>query len=746
MGNYKASAMIVKSKSGELKCIECNNSHELENCEVFLNLKPSDRLKRVKEWKLCIGCLLAGHFIRDCRRRKPCSHCNSRHHSLLHLEPRQPPVENTNTLAGNKQMSRVDVHDVADQSHQTFVTDSAKKVFSNVNSSSVLLPTVKLGVRGNQGNYHKVKVLLDSASTESFITRRCMKKLGLVVQKTHSLPIYGLSDTKLEVTDEITNCEFEIPNSPSLKITVSGVNKIAATNQIKNAYWAHIEGLELADSEFFLSEEVDILLGAEYFPFILTGRKVIGPAGTPSALETVWGYCLMGKVSEESSTISNNLCMYSNANSEELVKRFWVVEEPPRTKKLLESEMACEEIYKSTVCRLNTGRYIVELPSKETNTREISGYLEVKTNVGENVTMIREEELGDNLEEVPGKQGIAFNSYLPINGNLGKELKVIHSPHEIKPMGRPILKKEIGEDVFEREKRNLEELDDDRQDNVEIKWTKSEKGEEMKEYTLTTMSYGVSSSPFLAICTTHQCIEVQKVLSKIINIDYIAAWTYSTVAVSWIQSSPHRWARFVANRVSQVQEHLSTEQFRYVSTECNPADCASRGLFLNELIGNSLWWNGSDWLDKPLECWPHQTHGNDDENSIQIELEARKITLATQSKDSEESIQSVKLRNRWSLLKRIVSSFWKRWQLEYVSSLQTRTKWYRKHSNVNIGRMALLKESNLLPLHWRLGRITKIFLEQDGIVRVVEVQTAKGSLTSLSIGYVSSLLMKIRPY
>ncbi|XP_039299392.1 uncharacterized protein LOC120355139 [Nilaparvata lugens] len=28
-------------------------------------------------------------------------------------------------------MSRVDVHDVADQSHQTFVTDSAKKVFSN---------------------------------------------------------------------------------------------------------------------------------------------------------------------------------------------------------------------------------------------------------------------------------------------------------------------------------------------------------------------------------------------------------------------------------------------------------------------------------------------------------------------------------------------------------------------------------------------------------------------------------------
>lgn len=43
---------------------------------------------------------------------------------------------------------------------------------------------------------------------------------------------------------------------------------------------------------------------------------------------------------------------------------------------------------------------------------------------------------------------------------------------------------------------------------------------------------------------------VHEVLQPVINIDAMHAWTDSTTTLAWIQSSPHRWATFVANRTS----------------------------------------------------------------------------------------------------------------------------------------------------------------------------------------------------
>lgn len=42
-----------------------------------------------------------------------------------------------------------------------------------------------------------------------------------------------------------------------------------------------------------------------------------------------------------------------------------------------------------------------------------------------------------------------------------------------------------------------------------------------------------------------------------LKIDATYAWTDSTTALAWIQSSPHRWATFVANRSSQININLA---------------------------------------------------------------------------------------------------------------------------------------------------------------------------------------------
>ena len=62
--------------------------------------------------------------------------------------------------------------------------------------------------------------------------------------------------------------------------------------------------------------------------------------------------------------------------------------------------------------------------------------------------------------------------------------------------------------------------------------------------------------------------------------------------LAWLQSHPSRWKTYVANRTTQILDIVKAENWNYVDTKSNPADCASRGLLPSELIGNSLWVDG----------------------------------------------------------------------------------------------------------------------------------------------------------
>ena len=75
-------------------------------------------------------------------------------------------------------------------------------------------------------------------------------------------------------------------------------------------------------------------------------------------------------------------------------------------------------------------------------------------------------------------------------------------------------------------------------------------------------------------------------------------WLDSTVALHWIKGGGQH-KQFVENRVKKIQSKPNIS-WRYVPTDCNPADVASRG---GEVKGNELWLNGPDWL-KDNRSWP----------------------------------------------------------------------------------------------------------------------------------------------
>ncbi|XP_045541754.1 uncharacterized protein LOC123723223 [Papilio machaon] len=89
--------------------------------------------------------------------------------------------------------------------------------------------------------------------------------------------------------------------------------------------------------------------------------------------------------------------------------------------------------------------------------------------------------------------------------------------------------------------------------------------------------------------------------------------------------------------------------------------------------------------------------------------------------DSKESTLQ-----RYERLEKMQQHFWQRWQREYLSEMQQRTKWKSSTSKLDIGDMVLLADDNAPPLSWKLGRVLRLITGSDGTARVADITTNKG--------------------
>ncbi|XP_026746092.1 uncharacterized protein LOC113507435, partial [Trichoplusia ni] len=106
------------------------------------------------------------------------------------------------------------------------------------------------------------------------------------------------------------------------------------------------------------------------------------------------------------------------------------------------------------------------------------------------------------------------------------------------------------------------------------------------------------SIPRLEICGAALAAKLILETSQVLCVpdNKLFAWTDSTIVLAWLKGGPSMWNTFVSNRVSDILNTVDYEHWGHVSTDINPADCASRGLQGSELLNHSLWWNGPAWL------------------------------------------------------------------------------------------------------------------------------------------------------
>ncbi|GFX75114.1 hypothetical protein TNCV_3170411 [Trichonephila clavipes] len=67
-------------------------------------------------------------------------------------------------------------------------------------------------------------------------------------------------------------------------------------------------------------------------------------------------------------------------------------------------------------------------------------------------------------------------------------------------------------------------------------------------------------------------------------------------------------------------------------------------------------------------------------------------------------------------------SFWRKWKVDYLSTLQTRIKW-KSPNNFKIGEIVIIKEDNVSIAVWPLGRVIEM---RPGKSEVLKVVTLRG--------------------
>lgn len=83
---------------------------------------------------------------------------------------------------------------------------------------------------------------------------------------------------------------------------------------------------------------------------------------------------------------------------------------------------------------------------------------------------------------------------------------------------------------------------------------------------------------------------------------------------------------------------------------------------------------------------------------------------------------------RWRLLQQMTERLWTLWTRDYLRSLQHRYKWRQVQCNVRIGDIVIVKNENLPPKKWELGRIIQCYADNAGLVRSCQIKTANNTI------------------
>ncbi|TWW78187.1 hypothetical protein D4764_11G0003080 [Takifugu flavidus] len=100
---------------------------------------------------------------------------------------------------------------------------------------------------------------------------------------------------------------------------------------------------------------------------------------------------------------------------------------------------------------------------------------------------------------------------------------------------------------------------------------------------------------------------------------------------------------------------------------------------------------------------------------------------------------------QWRQVKSLADSFWKRWRVEYLATLQPRRKWTTEKPDLQEGDIVLIKDIQANRNDWPLGRNVKAIPSSDSKVQKVMVKTlSQGVLREYLRSIADVVLLSLR--
>ncbi|XP_045541133.1 uncharacterized protein LOC123722703 [Papilio machaon] len=558
-------------------------------------------------------CKQAGHPESECR-MGPCRErgCTERHNSLLHR-----PSSSSSHLAL-----------IDEQDENEIIVN-----YSNHNTNQVLLSTAIIEV-SNPVDHQKVKVraLLDCGSQSSFISESLKTRLSLKSRHIDTLKVIGVGNTSSMNVIESCNIQLKATNSNfSAMLSCFVLNELTGRLPKTPVVIKSIklpENIQLADPIFYQPAPIDVLIGADLFWDILGNeQRSLGP-NNPKLRSSQLGWIISGPINSAVSMnrIHCNHAIVSssqNENIEQLVSKFWELEEVPKKSIISEDESECERHFLANTIRDEEASEYTEFIREYAELRHLS------------VSKY-------NSSPVPPPAYYLCHHAVIRQESESTKLRVVFDGSAYNGTNLVAAARELRSFI----KQNQNSLFD----------FASQKSVQFK---------------FISAYSPH----------------------FGGIWEAGVKSAKFHLKRVVGN------SHLTFEElntlFTQVEAILNSRPLCPLSSSPNDLLSLSP---GHFLIGRPLTAPPSQHLGDSKESTLQ----------------------------RYERLEKMQQHFWQRWQREYLSEMQQRTKWKSSTSKLDIGDMVLLADDNAPPLSWKLGRVLRLITGSDGTARVADITTNKG--------------------
>ncbi|XP_070515377.1 uncharacterized protein [Cardiocondyla obscurior] len=421
----------------------------------------ADRKAFVLANGLCLNCL-SRHRVVDYLSRRTCTVCDRKHHTALHDACRAEITESGESLSGAL------AHQVSHEPHERI---------------AVLLATARVAVRDEFGVTHHVRALIDQGSEMSLVTESLVQRLRLPREKV-SLAIFGVG-----------------------------------------------------------GRQTGVARGRTFLPRFCDQTWCGGR--DPIAQETSIGWIVSGPVGHEIHAGARSvMCCAIGDSLSRLVRRFWEQEELPLNQLAVSAEdVKCEEFFENSHSRNASGRYIVRIPVREavpnlTGTRtlarralsgverrfarepefkrryvefmreyELLGHMSPASDVSKSMRACFLSHHGVFKGSGPtAKLRVVFNGPAALTGGSSLNGSLLAGSNLLPTLADVLLQWRRHAFVFsadiEKMYRQVEVHPDDH-DLQRILWRECI-SQPVKEYRLNTVTYGLTSAPFLAIRALRQ--------------------------------------------------------------------------------------------------------------------------------------------------------------------------------------------------------------------------------------------------